>query len=254
MHPSGRLYFSSNRPGGLGGMDIYYTYLSLGKWEDPVHLPQDINSPSDDFAFVAADNLQTGYFASNRNGKSDNIFKFSSTTIRKVKCDSLQLNNYCYEFYDENALKFDTIPFRYMWDFGDGSKDEGVRVIHCFNGPGKYLARLDVINLVTKESKKNEKTWELELKDIEQPYISGPAICNTGKQITLSADSTNLPGWSITQYYWNFGDETVAIGKEVPKIFSKPGSYDIQLIVTGTSGTDGKISEACVSKNIIVVR
>jgi PKD repeat protein len=46
----------------------------------------------------------------------------------------------------------------------------------------------------------------------------------------------------------------VAIGKEVPKIFSKPGSYDVQLIVTGTSGLDGKISEACVFKNINVIR
>jgi hypothetical protein len=254
MHPSGRLYFSSNRPGGSGGMDVYYTYQSLGKWEDPVLLPAEINSPSDDFAFVAADDLQTGYFASNRKGKNDYIFKFSSTTVRKVKCDSLQINNYCYEFYDENAIRFDTIPFRYMWDFGDGTKDEGVRVIHCFKGPGKYIARLDVVNNLTKETRKNEKIWDLEIKNVEQPFISGPAICNTGKQIVLSADSTNLPGWNITQFYWNFGDETVAIGKEVPKVFSKPGSYDIQLIVKGTSGTDGKLSETCVFKNINVIR
>lgn len=254
MHPSGRLYFSSNRPGGLGGMDIYYTFLTNGKWEDPVILPPQINSPSDDFAFVAADDLQTGYFASNRDKKNDNIFRFSSTIIRKVKCDTLQLNNYCYEFLDENAVKFDTIPFRYQWDFGDGTKAEGVKADHCFQGPGKYVIHLDVVNLVTNEIMKNEKTIDLEIKDIEQPYISGPTICNTGRQIKLNADSTNLPGWNITQYYWNFGDETVATGKAVDKIFSKPGSYEIQLIVTGASGAEGKISEACVFKNINVIR
>ena len=257
MHSSGRLYFSSNKLGGLGGMDVYYTYQSPGKWESAVSLPPEINSPYDDFSLVIADNLQTGYFASNRNGMNDDIFKFSSTTIRKVKCDTMEINSYLYEFYDENivnAVYKDTIPFKYLWDFGDGSKEEGVRVLHQFAGPGKYTVRLDVTNLLTMETRKNEKVWDLDLKDKEQPYISGPGSCSSGKQITLSADSTNLPGWNITQYYWNFGDETVAIGKEVPKIFSKPGSYDVQLIVTGTSGPDGKINEACVFKNINVIR
>jgi hypothetical protein len=254
IHSSGRLYFSSDRPGGLGGMDIYYTILRMGNWQDPVDLPSQINSASDDFTFVANENLQTGYFTSNRFKGNDNIYRFSSTLIRKVKCDSLQLNNYCYEFLDENAVKFDSIPFRYEWDFGDGTKTEGVKADHCFKGPGKYSIYLDVVNLVTKEVLKNEKTIELEIKDIEQPYISGPDNCNIGKQIKLNADSTNLPGWNITQYYWNFGDETVGIGKEVDKIFSKPGSYDIQLIISGTTGGNGVIRDACVFKNIKVIR
>jgi PKD repeat protein len=257
MHPSGRLYFSSNRTGGTGGMDIYYTYMSMGKWEAPVLLPPEVNSPFDDFAFVASDDLQSGYISSNRNGRDDDIFQFTSTAIRKIKCDTIQVNSYVYEFYDENiinAVSKDTIPFRYLWDFGDGTKDEGVRVVHDFKGPGNYVIRLDVTNLVTKETKKNEKTWDLPIEDKVQAYISGPSTGNIGKQIILSADSTNLPGWNISQYYWNFGDETVAIGKEVSKIFTKPGTYNVQLIVTGTAGAEGKTNETCVFKNINVIR
>ena len=254
MHPSGRLYFSSDRPSGLGGMDIYYTTRRLGTWGEPEHLPPQINSASDDFAFVAEENLQTGYFASNRDRKNDDIFRFSSTLIRKLKCDSLQINNYCYEFYDENAVKFDTIPFLYRWNFGDGTQAEGVKADHCFKGPGNYSIRLDVVNLVTKEVQKNEKTIDLEIKDIEQPYISAPDICNTGMQIKLNADSTNLPGWDIKQYYWNFGDESVATGKEVTKVFLKSGNYNIQLIIKDVPNASGVIREACVSKNINVIR
>ena len=53
MHPSvsgekRRLYFSSDRPGGYGGMDIYYSHInsdgSLGK---PINLGPDINSSKD---------------------------------------------------------------------------------------------------------------------------------------------------------------------------------------------------------------
>jgi hypothetical protein len=256
IHPSGRLYFSSDRKtnASMGGMDIYYTVLSFGNWEEPAHLPADINSSSDDFAFVAEENLQAGYFASNRMRNNDDIFKFSSTIIRKVKCDSLEINNYCYEFLEENAVKFDTLPFRYQWNFGDGAQAEGAKAEHCYKGPGNYVVRIDVINLVTKEVQNNEKTYELEIKDVVQPYISGPDICNAARQIKLNADSTNLPGWNITQYYWNFGDETVAIGREVDKIYPKPGIYAIQLIVTAAPDASGVIREACVSKKINVVR
>jgi hypothetical protein len=254
MHSTGRLYYSSDRPTGTGGMDIYYTGLNFGNWDDPVQMPADINSTSDDFAFVAEESLQTGYFTSNRNRKNDDIFKFSSNIIRKVKCDSLQINNYCYEFLDSNAVKFDTIPFRYQWDFGDGTRAEGITIIHCFKGPGKYIVRLDVVNLVTKEIQKNEKTIPLDLTEIEQPYISGPAVCSVGKQIKLNADSTNLPGWNIKEYYWNYGDETVGTGMQVDKTFLKPGNFNIQLIVTSVPDATGQVREACVSKNINVIR
>ena len=254
MHSSGRLYFSSDRPGGLGGMDIYYTTMGSGSWQEPVRLSPQINSPSDDFAFVAEESLQTGFFASNRNNGNDDIFRFSSTTIRKAICDSLQINNYCYEFLDENAVRFDTIPFLYRWNFGDGTQGEGVKVDHCYKGPGKYIVTLDVMNLLTKAVQKNEKTINLEISDIEQPYISAPAICNAGRQISLSADSTNLPGWNIKLYYWNFGDESVSTGKEVNKTYLKPGVYNIQLIVTSEPDGNKGIREACVSKNIEVTR
>jgi hypothetical protein len=253
MHPSGRLYFTSNRPGGIGNLDVYYTTLSLGKWDAPVLLPEPINSKSDDFAFVAEGNLQSGYFASSR-GTSDDIYQFSSTIIRKASCDTLKENVYCYEFLEENAIKFDTMPFRYEWKFGDGGKGVGPVVQHCFAGAGSYIVQLDVVNLVTKEVLYNEKTYNLEIKDFEQPYISAPERTISGQLIKMNADSTNLPGWNIAQYYWNFGDETIAVGKEVDKTYLKPGTYNIQLIVSTRPEPGDIVREACVSKNIIVIQ
>jgi PKD repeat protein len=156
---------------------------------------------------------------------------------------------------EENAVKFDTLPFRYEWKFGDGSpKGIGPVVIHCYGGPGAYLVQLDVVNLITKEVLYNEKTYNLEILDVEQPYISGPDNGTEGQSLLFNADSTNLPGWNITRYYWNFGDETIAIGKEVDKIYLRPGNYSIQLIVTAEPEPGGIIREACVCKNIIIAR
>jgi hypothetical protein len=252
MHPSGRLYFTSDRPGGLGKLDVYFTSLTNGFWDDPVLLPEPINSASDDFAFVAEADLQKGYFSSNRR-KEDEIYEFASTIIRKASCDTLEENNYCYRFFEENAVKYDTLPFRYNWKFGDGKTATGRDVVHCFKGPGTYTVQLDVVNLITKEVSYNEKSETVVVTEIEQPYISAPDRINSKQMITLSADSTNLPGWKISQYYWNFGDETIAVGKNVPKSYLKPGIFNIQLIISAEAEPGGNVREACISKNIIVL-
>jgi hypothetical protein len=250
-HSSGRLFFTSDRAGGLGKLDIYSTTMTKGKWDDPVLMPEPINSASDDFGLVADGDLQKGYFTSNRD-KSDDIYRFVSTIIRKATCDTLIENSYCYRFVEENMAKYDTVPFLYTWRFGDGQEANGVIVEHCYAGPGTYTVQLDVLNLITKEVSLNEKTETLVVTKVEQAYISGPDSINAGQRINLNADETNLPGWKIGQYYWNFGDETIAVGNKVDKTFTKPGTYNIQLIVSTEPepGTSGR--ETCVSKNIVV--
>jgi hypothetical protein len=253
IHSSGKLYFASNRPGGAGGLDVYFSDFVDGSWETPIRLAEPINSPSDDFAFAARPDLQKGYFASNRR-RNDDIYEFTATIIRKTSCNPFEINNYCYEFVEENAMKYDSMPFKFEWRFGDGNKGIGRIVEHCYTRPGKYLVQLDVTNLVTKKVYENEKSEMLEIQDIEQPYISCLNLAEAGTILKFSADSTLLPGWDISQYYWNFGDGTIAIGKNVEKTYSRPGNYSIQLIVSTKPETGEVIREACVSKNISIIR
>jgi outer membrane protein OmpA-like peptidoglycan-associated protein/tetratricopeptide (TPR) repeat protein len=72
------LYFASNRPGGLGGSDIYVVHkTSTGEWSEPVNMGSAINTPYDeDSPFIHPDG-KTLYFSStghNTMGGSD-IFK-----------------------------------------------------------------------------------------------------------------------------------------------------------------------------------
>ena len=94
----------------------------------------------------------------------------------------------------------------------------------------------------------------LMVEAVEQPYISCPDVADAGRVIKFSADSTNLSGWEISQYYWNFGDETISVGKNVEKAFNRPGTYNIQLIVSTKPEQGRMIREACVSKNITIIR
>lgn len=59
-------YFSSNRPGGFGGMDIYYSKkLPNGEWSEPTNLGSDINTEYDEEYPFFIDDDNTLYFSSN---------------------------------------------------------------------------------------------------------------------------------------------------------------------------------------------
>jgi outer membrane protein OmpA-like peptidoglycan-associated protein len=65
-----KLFFSSNREGGFGGMDIYVSYKVGDSWSEPVNLGSGVNTKGNElFPFIHADN--TLFFASNgiENGK-----------------------------------------------------------------------------------------------------------------------------------------------------------------------------------------
>jgi outer membrane protein OmpA-like peptidoglycan-associated protein len=59
------LYFTSSRPGGFGGSDLYYSNrLANGKWSEAENMGPIINTPGDEMApFIHADN-QTLFFTS----------------------------------------------------------------------------------------------------------------------------------------------------------------------------------------------
>lgn len=59
------LYFTSNRPGGYGGRDIWVTQSIDGKWKKPTNLGEKINSFKDETTPFIHFNGKTLYFSSN---------------------------------------------------------------------------------------------------------------------------------------------------------------------------------------------
>ncbi len=84
------LYFSSDKLVGLGGLDIFKTYLQAnGKFSRPINMSVPVNSGYDDFGYVIneRDDLYfKGYFSSNRGASgTDDIFRFQADTNRAKK-------------------------------------------------------------------------------------------------------------------------------------------------------------------------
>lgn len=77
-HDSGKLYFTSNGQGGLGGYDIFEAKLNNGEYKDIKNMGKGINSSYDDCSLIMAPDSKSGYFSSNRpNGKGkEDIYQF----------------------------------------------------------------------------------------------------------------------------------------------------------------------------------
>ncbi len=100
--PDGILYFSSNRKGGFGGLDIYSAREDQwGTWHVQ-HIASPINSTADDFGMTfkrKTKENQEGWFSSNRNNAKgyDDIYSFVLPSIK------VRISGFVYDT-DGNAL------------------------------------------------------------------------------------------------------------------------------------------------------
>lgn len=80
-----KLYFSSNKAGGLGGLDVYKSEIKEGKFKSSSNLGATLNTSGDDFSFYLTPTGKNGFVASNAKGLgSDDIFFFTVTETATV--------------------------------------------------------------------------------------------------------------------------------------------------------------------------
>ena len=157
------IYFASNRPEGLGGIDIYVSYKNeKGYWEEAINLGPTINTIGDDQTpFIHADN-QSLYFSSN--GRLG--FGGSDIYVARKKIDGSW-----------------TTPVNLGYPINTYDNEGSIAV--ASNGANAYIAsdradsrgELDIYKITLAENTRAFKTW----------YIKGQIIDATTKK-SLAAE------------------------------------------------------------------
>ena len=144
LKEDGKLYFSSSRPEGMGGLDIYKCdKKGENLWEKPENMMYPMNSEGDDFGIVFEKGKEAGFLTSNRKGSKgyDDIYTFTipkaeitlSGTVRDKDTKAI-IEGAKVEFVDSQGNKFEAvtdatgyykkkIPFGAAYDMTASKKD-----------------------------------------------------------------------------------------------------------------------------------
>ncbi len=139
-HPSisidgDKVFFSSNRPGGYGGMDLYYSQKINGKWSEPINLGPTINSDKNEvFPFIHADG--TLFFSSNKAGGKGGLDLYFSKSTDEVWAEPMSMSPELNSELDDFGLIVDSdLKNGYFTSGKSGGK--GLDDIYSFHTDGK---------------------------------------------------------------------------------------------------------------------
>lgn len=252
LHPEGSLYFSSDRNAGFGGLDIY-KYDPKSETEEKTELlSATFNSPGNDFGYTVNADKSSGYFTSDREG-TDDIYEFRMVKPGFANCDTLEKNSYCYVFYDAANISLDTLPLRYEWDLGDGTKIRNLKVEHCYQEPGSYEVALNIIDTLTGDLFFSQANYALEVEEIEQVYIETPDSVALAQEVTMHGQNTYLPGFEIATYHWYFSDGSYFEGDSINHQFNTLGTHTVTLGLRSKPNAQEVVEQACIQKQIEVL-
>jgi hypothetical protein len=247
------LYFSSDRPGGKGGLDIYSVDLNSGIVQP---LPEPINSAADDFGIWTDTSASRGYFSTNRNPVyKDDVYYFE-TDIPDFSAARTPTVKYtfCYTFFEEASMQSaDTAEMTYEWNFGDGTKARGLRTRHCFTGPGTYPVSLNVVEKVSGEVFSSHVRYDLEIPEPEKLYIHCPDSAGISHPVQFSSANSAIAGYRIDRIFWSFGDGWYNRGATTSHIYGKTGMYEVGLWILATNSFSGKQEKFKTTRTVAIV-
>lgn len=199
------LIFASDRPGGLGGMDLYVTECRHGKWSAPTNLGNTINSSGHDvFPFVSKCGLL--YFSSKRAKGLGGLDFYVVDLKDPLDAELVHLQ----EPFNSEAD-----------DFGIWADSSGASGYFSSNR-----------NAATGDDIYYFHTAIPDFSACSTPSVKNKFCYTFFEESTMgTADTSNMT------YEWDFGDGHKARRLEAKHCYDKPGIYHVQLnVVESNSG------------------
>lgn len=138
----------------------------------------------------------------------------------------------------------------YEWDFDDGALAEGPRVVHTYNGVGRWNVKLSITDDGGNTALVTHPITAIDPNHNEPPtarFTLDTPVGAAPLTITVDSDpSYDLEGL-IVLHEWDFGDGTsfsgtlddLGSGAAVSHTYTQPGTYVLQLTVTDERGATG---------------
>lgn len=144
----------------------------------------------------------------------------------------------------DNTIRFDGSgstdpeghPLIYIWDFGDGTRNDTGRVLyHTYKRPGTYPVILTVDDGQRLDNSTHSSSITIEINQAPVADAGKDKIVCSGEIVLFDGSGSYDPDGGLLKYFWEFGDGTTAEGQNPTKIYTKAGSYQITLRVKDDS-------------------
>jgi PKD repeat protein len=126
---------------------------------------------------------------------------------------------------------------RYLWDTGDGGKEEGASATHRYASPGVYQVRLTVQDNAGAGNSIRGDTAAIVVNARPIAVVKAAAVVSPGEQVLFDGSGSSDTDGRVLAYEWEFGDGASKTGEKVRHTYEKPGRYPVRLTVEDNSGT-----------------
>lgn len=196
LTPDGeRIYFSSDMPGGSGGMDIYYCDWNNNDWDQPINLGPVINTPKNE-SFPFAYKYGKLFFASDGHNGFGGKDLYYSQEINGKWIAPVHLDSAVNSTADDFGLVIDS----------------------TFEG-----------GYFSSNRRKTDDIFSFSSAPVE--FSNCVNISENNYCFTFYDEQYQLIDTIPVTYRWDFGDGIIRIGKEVKHCFSGPGEYSVKLSI-----------------------
>ncbi len=153
-------------------------------------------------------------------------------------CDVPQLVNFTNTSSGSGALT-------YSWDFGDAGTSTLTDPTHNYTAAGTYTVSLTATDPIGCSATSTQTDYITVVDSVDMAFTASTVNACVNQPVTFFDQTDPAPA----SWLWDFGDGTTSVIQHPTHIYTTPGTYSIQLIVSYT----GTCSDTLLRTNYVTV-
>ena len=247
--------FTANTTAGLTPLTVQFTDESTGNptsWSWTFGDGQTATIKNPVHTYTTAGTYSVNLTVTNAYG-TDSLVKSDYITVQSLATVAFTANQtsvYAYDpiqFTDQSTG--DNIT-AWNWSFGDNTTSDDQNPVHTYTADGTYDVTLNVTNPAGTATL--TKSNYISVVPVPPPTVQFTANQTTvyPNETILFTDQSTNDRFPIQSWNWSFGDDTwvnQTVNEPVTHAYAEPGSYTVELFVTGYGGTASKTTTITVN-------
>jgi len=123
----------------------------------------------------------------------------------------------------------------YFWEFGDGEKAQGSRVVHRFADQKRYEAQLIVTDNSGQVGNSSFERFPVVVNKPPQAVAGADVVAALGDVVQFNGSTSSDQDGTLQRYVWDFGDNKTTEGVAATHVYASAGNYRVTLRVEDNS-------------------